>query len=98
MSKSPEPEKAPSPVAMVVERPPTPLPDFHVNDELVVELQRCLRDDTADLTVEELEQLRATCLGNVWRHRTEWDRDALVKELLDVTREFLAELDLAASP
>jgi hypothetical protein len=98
MSKSPEPEKAPSPpVAMVVERPPTPLPDFHVDDELVVELRRCLRDDTADLTVEELEQLRATCLGNVWRHRTEWDRDALVKELLDVTREFLAELDHAES-
>ena len=83
---------------MVIERTPTPLPDFHVDDKLVAELQRCLRDDTADLTIEELEQLRATCLGNVWRHRTEWDRDALVKELLDVTREFLSELNFVSSP
>jgi len=83
---------------MVIERTPTPLPDFHVDDKLVAELQRCLRDDTADLTIKEMEQLRATCLGNVWRHRTEWDGDALVKELLDVTRELLSELNFASSP
>ena len=97
-SKTPEPEKAPSPVPMVVERPRTPLPDFHVDEELVAELQRCLRDDTADLTIEELEQLRATCLGNVWRHRVDWDRDALVKELLDSVREFLSEVNFVSSP
>ena len=97
-SKTPESEKVPSPVPMVIERTPTPLPDFHVDDKLVAELRRCLRDDTADLTIEELEQLRATCLGNVWRHRTEWDRDALVRELLDVTREFLSELNFVSSP
>ena len=52
--------------AMVIECMPTPLPDFHVDDRLVAELQqRCLRDDTADLMIEELEQPRATCLGNV---------------------------------
>ena len=97
-STTPEPDKAPSPTTpMVIERTPTPLPDFHVNDELVAELQQCLRDDTADLTIEELEQLRATSLGNVWRHRTEWDRDALVKELLDVTREYLSELNFGSS-
>jgi hypothetical protein len=95
--KSPEPEKPPSPVPMIVERTPTPLPDFHVDEELVMELQRCLREDTGDLTIEELEQLRATCLGNVWRHRAEWDRDALVKELMDVIREFVSELSYAST-
>ena len=95
---SPEPEKTSSPALMIIERSPTPLPDFHVDEELVAALQRCLRDDTADLTIEELEQLRATCLGNVWRHRTEWDRDVLVKELLDVIREFLSELSFDSSP
>ncbi|KAG6859716.1 hypothetical protein C0993_003557, partial [Termitomyces sp. T159_Od127] len=76
---------------MVVERTPTPLPDFHVDDTLLEELQHHLCDGTGALTIEELEQLRATCLGCVWRHRTEWDRDTLVKELLDVVKEFITE-------
>jgi hypothetical protein len=83
---------------MIVERTPTPLPDFHVEDELVVELQLCLCEDTGDLTIEELEQLRATCLGNVWRHHAEWDCNALVKELTDVIREFVSELSYASTP
>ncbi|KAF5371995.1 hypothetical protein D9615_008134 [Tricholomella constricta] len=97
MSKSPEPLNenqniAFSPAPMVIERTPTPLPDFHIDDTLVDKLQHHLCDDTDALTIEELEHLRATCLGCVWRHRTEWDRDALVKELLDVVREFIAEV------
>lgn len=81
-----------SPIPMVIERTPTPLPDFHVDDTLVEELQRRLCDETGTLTIEELEQLRASCLGCVWRHRTEWDRDTLVKELLDVVKEFISEV------
>jgi len=93
-TKSPEPlqQRPTSPIPMVIERTPTPLPDFHVDDTLVFELRRRLSDETASLTIEELEQLRATCLGCVWRHRTEWDRDVLVKELLDVVKEFITEV------
>ncbi|KAF8075816.1 AAA-domain-containing protein [Lyophyllum atratum] len=80
------------PIAMVIERTPTPLPDFHVDDTLVDELQRVLRYETHALTIEELEQLRATCLGCVWRHRTEWDRQPLLEELLGVVKEFVAEV------
>ncbi|KAH0586853.1 hypothetical protein H2248_005697 [Termitomyces sp. 'cryptogamus'] len=86
---------APSPVPMVIERTPTPLPDFHIDDTLVDELQRHLCDETSALTIEELEQLRATCLGSVWRHRTEWDRDVLVKELLDIVKEFITEVSFS---
>jgi hypothetical protein len=42
--------------------------------------------------VEQLEQLRATCLGCVWRRRKEWDRDALVGELKEVVKEFVDEV------
>ncbi|KAG6910179.1 hypothetical protein DXG01_012628 [Tephrocybe rancida] len=83
---------APSPMPMIIERTPTPLPDFHIDSVLVAELQCYLGDETGALTIEELEQLRATCLGCVWRHRTEWDRDALVKELLDVVKDFVTEV------
>jgi hypothetical protein len=75
-----------------IERSPTPLPDFHVSLTLVDELSRLLRDQTANLTTEQLEQLRATCLGAVWRYRKEWDRDELVMELMKSVKEFVSEV------
>jgi len=44
------------------------------------------------LTIEYLEQLRATCLGMVWRHRQEWNRDELVNELMAYVKEFVCEV------
>ncbi|KAI6038096.1 AAA-domain-containing protein [Pisolithus marmoratus] len=70
-------------------RPPTPLPDFHVDEALVSTLQYQLTSKTDQFSVEMLEQLRAICLGCVWRHRKEWNRDALVRELLGVLDEYL---------
>lgn len=78
---------------IVVERSPSPpLPDFYVDDSLVASLECSLRDNTSTLTIEQLEQLRATCLGDVWRHRTEWNRDALVRDLIKVVHEFVEEV------
>lgn len=94
----PQPEQL-----MEIERSPTPpLPDFHLSEDLLGELKAYLRDETGSLNVEQLEQLRATCLGIVWRHRTEWDRDALLKELGAEARSFVEEVLLddvdASSP
>ncbi|KAJ3909689.1 hypothetical protein F5879DRAFT_791142 [Lentinula edodes] len=95
--KSPAPpEKAASPMP-IIERTPTPLPNFHVDTLLLEQLHASLRESTFGLTIEELEQLRATCLGCVWRHRTEWDRDALVRELQDVVSDFVAEISANAN-
>ena len=80
---------------MAVERPRTPtppLPDFHVSSSLVDELRLVLKERTAELTIEEPEQLRASCLGTVWRHRKEWDRDALVEQLIKDVKNFVAEV------
>ena len=77
---------------MVIERTPTPLPEFHIDSSLIDKLKSDLRDTTGSLTVEQLEQLRATSLGCVWRHRTEWDRDALVRELREIVMEFVEEV------
>ncbi|KIK79961.1 hypothetical protein PAXRUDRAFT_159899 [Paxillus rubicundulus Ve08.2h10] len=79
-------------------RSPTPLPDFYVGEELLSDLQYQLKTRTSQLSVEQLEQLRATCLGCIWRHRAEWNRDALVHELLGTLSEclddFVSEVDL----
>ena len=93
----PEPE-----VPMEVERSPMPLPDFHLDEDGLADLKAYLRDATESLNVEQLEQLRATCLGLVWRHRQDWDRTSLVRELKAEAEEFVQEVQLddadAASP
>ena len=45
------------------------------------------------MSIEQLEELRATSLRTVWRHRNEWNRDALVPKLLEDVREFIEEVD-----
>ena len=97
--RTPEPERVPTPAPVLepmvieVERTPSPpLPDFHVDNGLVEDLRQILRDSTASLTIEQLEQLRATCLGNLWRHRSDWDRDALIRELQGVVKEFVEDV------
>lgn len=72
-------------------RSPTPLPDFHVDEESLLNLQHQLKTRTNQLSVEQLEQLRATCLSSIWHHRTEWDRDSLIQELLNVLDAFLKD-------
>jgi hypothetical protein len=57
------PQREPTPMEVEIERSPTRLPDFHVSPTLVDELSRLLKDQTANLTSEQLEQLRVTCLG-----------------------------------
>ena len=87
------PAIVPEPTPMVVERSPTPpLPEFHVSQFLLLDLSQLLKDRTAGLSIEQLEQLRATSLGTVWRHRKEWNRDALVQELLKDVKEFIEEV------
>jgi ATPase family AAA domain-containing protein 2 len=79
-------------VTVQIERTPTPLPDFVCDDALVENLRQRLKQTTAALNVEQLEQLRATCLSAVWRHRKEWDRSKLIDELMDIAAEFVEEV------
>lgn len=93
-SKTPEaPQKEPTPPPPPPPpRTPTPLPDFHLDEGLLSQLQGSLRANTATLNVEQLEQLRATCLAAVWRRRADWDRDTLVRELQDLVSDFVEDM------
>ena len=84
----PEPDSVP----IEVDREPTPLPDFYFNQDALARLADDLRDMTCRLTIEQLEQLRASCLGRIWAHRSAWDRDNLILELGKVVREFVDEV------
>lgn len=87
METTPIREKTPSP----------PPPDFHVDETLLKQLEESFVQHTDHLNVEQLEQLRATSLNCIWKHRQEWDRDACVKELFTVITDFaqdVAEVDM----
>ena len=90
---NPDAQRPPSPMQIELQRTPSPPPPpFHVDETLLAELETSFVDHTGNLSVEQLEQLRALCLGNVWKHRQEWDRDPLVKELFEVVKEFVEEV------
>ncbi|KAL5530834.1 YTA7 [Sanghuangporus sanghuang] len=81
-----------SPPAEPPRTPSPPPPPFHISPDLLSSLGSKLVEETDKLNVEQLEQLRATCLNVIWRHRQEWDRDGCVRELLDVLKEFVEEV------
>jgi hypothetical protein len=83
-------QEQPMPVTLPAEkeRSPTPLSDFRVDEHQLSTLQYDLCSKTAQLSVE--------LLGCIWRHRTEWDRDDLVRELKDTLKEFLDDFAAAS--
>lgn len=79
-------------VVMLPDRTPTPPPAFELDETVVSDLASDLRVKTDRLNVEQLEQLRATCLNRIWKHRSEWDRTPLVKELREVVEGFIQDV------
>ncbi|KAI0078819.1 AAA-domain-containing protein [Panus rudis PR-1116 ss-1] len=93
---APAPAPAPAPDApMEIERTPTPPPPpFELDEDLLSEFSNELRESTGTLNVEQLEQLRATCLNRIWHHRTEWNRTPLIHELKSLVKEFIHDVAL----
>ena len=90
-TEEPIPEPIPEPM-IIVERTPTPLPDFVVDADSVTLFKQELAGKTEALNLEELEQLRAMCLARVWKHRSAWNRNALLQELRTFVHEFVEEI------
>lgn len=80
------PAKEPTP-------PPAPLPDFILPELLLQDLGRFLVSNTGELTVDELEQLRAACYDCIWRARKSWDKTGVVKEIRELAEEYITELE-----
>ena len=72
--------------------PPAPLPPFVLPERPLAALSRFLVDETAELTVDELEQLRAACYDCIWRARRDWNKTALIAEVDEMAREFVQEV------
>lgn len=68
-------------------------PPFVVPGETLAALRRTLINATSAFTVEQLEQLRATCFDKIWRHRADWDRTACVQEVQRAVDGLVVEVD-----
>jgi hypothetical protein len=81
-----------SPIAV---DPPTPepLPTFFLDEATLSSISTFLTEETGELSIDELEQLRASCYDIIWRGRKDWDRQALMVELEEVVREFVEEVN-----
>ncbi|CAE6418854.1 unnamed protein product [Rhizoctonia solani] len=85
---SQEPAPTPEP------EPEEPLPSFHVDESRLQALGEHLVHSTTSLKVEQLEQLRALCLNCVWRHRSDWDRDAMLGKMMEIVTDFVQQVQL----
>lgn len=79
---------------IVVDPPtPEPLPDFVLSEIALGRLSTFLTEETGNLNVDQLEQLRAACYDVIWRGRKGWERDEMVEELDALAREFVEEVN-----
>ena len=82
---APAPPREPTPT-------PEPHPDFVLPGAALAELKAFLVAQTADLTVDQLEQMRAAAYDLIWCGRASWDRAQLVAEIGEMAREFVEEV------
>ncbi|KAF9121455.1 hypothetical protein BGW39_010518 [Mortierella sp. 14UC] len=61
----------------------SPPPIFLLDASKVVLLQQSLVDKTDGSTVEELDQLRAALYADLWEHRLQWDKTAMLEDMND---------------
>ncbi|GAA5866873.1 hypothetical protein JCM3774_004585 [Rhodotorula dairenensis] len=80
-----------------MEATPPPPPPFIVPTIEVEALRTFLVSGTDDLTVDQLEQLRAACFDVVWRGRAEWNRSGVIGELDELARDFVDEVKALAA-
>ncbi|CAD6914104.1 unnamed protein product [Tilletia controversa] len=61
--------------------------NFEVNHLVLQQLADHMVSISADFTIDQLEQLRASAFNVVWRRRSEWNRNSLLQELWGLTQQ-----------
>lgn len=58
-----------------------------LDENLFTKVRENLTIETSGFTVEQLEQVMATIMSTVWRHRNEWDRTVVAHQVEEAARE-----------
>lgn len=81
------------PPNIACDSPQPDYPPFILPEEDLQSLQAELEIATADLTVDQLEQLRATLFDKLWADRKEWDRSVTVIKMRQRLQEYIKEVN-----
>ncbi|ODO09933.1 hypothetical protein I350_02156 [Cryptococcus amylolentus CBS 6273] len=73
--------------------PPPSYPPFTVSSHALDLLQSELEAETNFLSIDQLEQLRATLFDKVWVDRKEWDRTETVEKMRKRLAEYVREVE-----
>ncbi|KAL1925618.1 uncharacterized protein VTP21DRAFT_501 [Calcarisporiella thermophila] len=68
-----------------------PTPVLRVEEEEVQRFSNWIVAETKSFSIDELDELRSLLYSKLWDHRMEWDKTALLEDLFETTREFLAK-------
>ncbi|KAG0338514.1 ATPase AAA domain-containing protein 2B [Podila humilis] len=63
--------------------------EFVLDLNRVASLGASLVLDTEECTVEELDQLKAALYSDIWEHRHEWNKDALLKDMVQTLQSIV---------
>ncbi|OLL26793.1 putative AAA domain-containing protein [Neolecta irregularis DAH-3] len=61
--------------------PPSPKPDLEIDRNILRQLHRTFADLTIGFSVEQLEQVNAGCMDAVWRYRSDWNRNNVIRKV-----------------
>ncbi|KAJ9475045.1 Tat-binding-like protein [Pseudozyma hubeiensis] len=50
-------------------------------------LKNYIITSSARYNIDQLSRLRAACFNAIWSHRSDWDRDALIGRLIEITKK-----------
>lgn len=81
------------PPDIACDSPQLDYPPFILPEQDLQNLQAELETATADLTVDQLEQLRATLFDKLWDDRKEWNRTMTVIKMRQRLQEYIKEVN-----
>jgi len=74
--------------------PPPPMPMLRCSAAAMEKAQRKLAKGTSGYTVEQLEQVNAAIMDHVWKSRTNYNRDEVARQALEIFEEVSSDIIL----
>jgi len=74
--------------------PPPPVPMLRCSAAVMGDVQRRLAEDTSGYTVEQLEQVNAAIMDHVWKSRTNYNREEVARQALEVFADVSQDIKL----
>jgi transcriptional regulator of heat shock response len=78
-----------------------PKPLLILDDALVTALHEKLVHSTSGCSLEQLEQINAALMDAIWKHRSDWNRNVVLKEVTEafniIIRDIQAMQDILKS-